>query len=298
MNKPFKYIGLSLIIGISSLSLTSCDETTKEILNEVVSGNEDEENGNGLKEALRVGVDTAVSRLNVTDGYFRDAAIKLLLPQAINDKVTTLRSKQVNILGNISLSGEDLYNGVTIKDPLFGTTLLQVNGLKSKEDDLILGLNRAAEDAAGKAKPIFVSAITGMTLTDVSNILFGGSDTAATSFLKTNTYSNLETEFQPKIDSSLQAVKVGGKSVAQLYEDYATEYNNIVTKSIPGVTGNVGSLLGISSVQEPNLASYSTKKGLDGLFLKVSDEEKNIRQNPLARVTDLLSKVFGQLDNK
>ncbi len=280
------------MIGLSSLSLTSCDEQTKEILNDITQGNEDEENSNGLKEALRVGVDTAVSRLNVTDGYFRDAAIKLLLPQAINDKVTSLRNKEKSILGGlVTLKGEDLYQGKTIKNPLTGATLLQVNGLKSKEDDLILGLNRAAEDAAGKAKPIFVSAITGMTLTDVSNILFGA-DTAATSFLKTNTYSNLETEFQPKIDSSLQSVKVSGKSVTKMYEEYATEYNTIVNQSIAGST--VGSLLGITAVKEPNLASYSTKKGLDGLFLKVGDAEKDIRTNPLARVTDLLRKVFSK----
>lgn len=293
MYKPLKHIGLSIIIGFSSLSLTSCDETTKEIFNEVVTNNEDEENGNGLKEALRVGVDTAVSRLNVTDGYFLDAAVKLLLPQAINEKVTNLRSKEKSILGGlVTLKGEDLYQGKTITNPLTGATLLQVNGLKSKEDDLILGLNRAAEDAAGKAKPIFVSAITGMTLTDVSNILFGGSDTAATSFLKTNTYSNLEQEFQPKIDSSLKTVQVGGKSVATMYEEYATEYNDIVNKSIAGST--VGSLLGIEPVKEPNLATYSTQKGLNGLFLKVGDAEKDIRTNPLARVTELLAKVFGK----
>ena len=172
--------------------------------------------------------------------------------------------------------------------------------MKSKEDELIIGLNRAAEQAAGKAKPIFVSAIKGMTLVDVNDILFGGSDTAATTFLKTNTFSNLESEFKPEIQSALDLVKVGDVSISKLYQDYTTEYNSIVNQEFDiGVTKfNIGESLNIESVGETDLATYSTQKGLNGLFLKVSDEEKNIRENPLARINDLLSKVFGQLDNK
>ncbi len=299
MYKSFKCIVVSILIGFVSVSLSSCTEETKDAINDIIQGNDDEENGNGLKEALRVGVDAAVTGLNVDGGYLNDQAVKLLLPPELSSKITALRSKSITKFG-ITLKGEDLYNGVDIKDPIFGTTLYSTKGLKSKEDELIIGLNRAAEQAAGKAKPIFVSAIKGMTLVDVNDILFGGSDTAATTFLKTNTFSNLESEFKPEIQSALDLVKVGDVSISKLYQDYTTEYNSIVNQEFDiGVTKfNIGESLNIESVGETDLATYSTQKGLNGLFLKVSDEEKNIRENPLARINDLLSKVFGQLDNK
>ncbi len=288
--KLFKNIFFAGLVLSSSLMLTSCDE---EILKEITQGNEDDENGKGLKEALKVGVDTAVSRLNVSDGYFKDAAVKLLLPPEMANALSTFKTKSV-IIGGQSITGATIYNGVEIKDPIAGLiTLFKSNGLKGKEDALILGINRAAEAATAKAKPIFVDAITSMSITDATKILFGA-DTAATSFLKGKTYNALVTAFDPKMEAALNSVQVSGKSVSTLYEEYVSSYNAILDK--PVLTETIGSLMNINKVTNTDLSEYATQKGLDGLFLKVSDEEKNIRQNPLARVTELLSKIFGKLD--
>lgn len=249
----------------------------------------------GLKEALRVGTDTAVSILKVEDGYFADQAVKILLPDDIEAAINSLKSKSKTIntgipfVGDIEISGADLYNGYS------NSTLgINIESLQAREDDLILGINRAAEKAADDAAPIFVDAITGMTISDANDILFGD-DTAATHYLRGATYSNLFTQFEPKIDDALNTVKINDESVAQLYEDYVIEYNKVVNTSVTGF-GSIGTILGVNAVTEPDLSAFATNEGLDGLFLKVSDEEKNIRENPLARVTELLQSVFAALD--
>ncbi len=264
-----KIIFALFIIG-GFLGFTSCTE--EEINSFIGSDTTSHDNVAGLKEALKVGTDTAVSRLNIDGGYFKNEAIKILLPSDLQNAITKLRSKSYN-LGITSVSGESLYN------------LL----LKNKEADLILGMNTAAEQAAAKAKPVFVNAITGMTISDATNILFGA-DTAATSYLKQNTYDGLFTSYDPIVDSALNSVKVGGKSVAATYEDLVASYNKIVA--------DYGSLLGLTAIQTSDLSSYATGKALNGLFKKVSEEETAIRKDPLARVNDLLQDVFGQLDNQ
>jgi hypothetical protein len=138
-----------------------------------------------------------------------------------------------------------------------------------------LKLNRAAEDAANEAKPIFVDAITTMTVEDGKAILFGDS-TAATQYLNTKTHTQLEDLFQPQIKASLD--KVGATAV---WSQVFTTYNDLPTT--------------ITKVN-PNLDEYATEKALDGLFYKVSEEEKDIRGDINARVNDILQKVFGELD--
>jgi hypothetical protein len=280
----------SLILGIASLLTmsVSCEEALDQIK---TTDNGDSKTADGLKEALRVGTDSAVSRLNITDGYFKDVAVKILLPEQVQNTLATFKAKSFSYLGQ-TITGETLYNT--------GIPALGINPLKSKEDDLILGINRAAEDAAIEAKPIFVDAITAMTIVDAKNILFGGIDTAATHYLKENTYSGLFTKFEPKIDAALNRVQgFGGKSVAASYESFIAEYNGILNKSVPtGLTSSstIAQLMGINTIAVTDLSEYSTNKALKGLFLKVADQEAEIRDNPLARVTDLLKDVFGQLD--
>jgi len=145
-------------------------------------------------------------------------------------------------------------------------------GYQKQVDDFILSMNRAAEHAAPKAKDIFVNAIKAMTFDDAVSIL-KGNDTAATEYFKTKTSSQLYTAFKPIISTSLNTVGATNKYKAMM-RSYET---------IPFV-----------SKESLDLDHYVTNKALDGLFYMVGEEEKKIRTNPAARVTDLLKTVFGR----
>ena len=150
-------------------------------------------------------------------------------------------------------------------------TTLRSFGLGSQVDKFELSLNRGAEDAARSAKPIFLSAIKSLTFSDVWNILTGQKD-AATQYLKRTTSTQLTTAFAPIMQQSLD--KVGA---TRYYTQLATQYN-----MIPLVTP-----------VQPDLTQYATGKAVDGLFTLIAQEEANIRQNPVARTTELLRRVFG-----
>jgi hypothetical protein len=149
-------------------------------------------------------------------------------------------------------------------------------GLGSLADKAILSINRGAEDAAGYATPIFINAIKSMTLTDAINLIRGG-DTSATHFFREKTTSQLVSAFRPVIQSSLDKV-----DATKYYGDMVSRYNNFPTT--------------IKKLN-PDLAAYVTLRATDALFTLVAKEEKNIRDNPVARTTDLLKKVFGGLYN-
>lgn len=234
---------------------------------------------NGLTCALLKGTDSATARLSSVDGFLLDQAVKLILPPEVDKLVTDLRG--VKVLGqNI---GETAYQ----------------NLLKGTHDNLITSLNRSAEDAAKSAAPIFVNAITEISITDAFNIL-KGEDTAATNFLRVKTFDPLTDAFSPIINSSLDKplINVAGTSVStnSLYDDFVNSYNSAANT----VNNNplVPSSLQVKTIQTTSIADYAVGKALNGLFLKVSDEEKNIRKNPLNRVTDILKDVFGSLDNE
>lgn len=194
---------------------------------------------NGLKEALKIGTQNASGKLNKTNGFFGNQLIKIMLPQEVRKVEATLRQF----------------------------------GFGKQCDNLILSLNRAAEDAAGQAVPIFVKSITSMNLNDALGILRGG-NTAATDFLKLNTTSALTAAFRPVIDRSLAKVNAN-----KLWRDAFTLYNKLpITKQKINT----------------DLTGYVTERALNGLFVTVAQEEANIRQNPAARVNDLLKNVFGR----
>lgn len=272
---------------LSSIIISSC---SKDDINRLLDdGISDTEIADGLKEALRVGTDTSTKILSAPGGYFKDQAVKILLPDAVNQSITNFKSKSFTVLGT-TITGQQLYGG-------YSNSLLGINigGLQGKEDALIEGINRAAESAASTAAPIFVDAITGITINDARNILFGGDDRAATTYLQDRTSSPLFNQYEPMIDASLKSVKIGNTSVVTEYEDFVNSYNDILNTSV-GVFGTIGSLMNIQTVSVTDLSAYSTQKGLDGLFLKIGEEEKDIREDPLARVSAILTKVFGQLD--
>lgn len=144
-------------------------------------------------------------------------------------------------------------------------------GQGKKVDEAIESMNRAAEDAAEGAKDIFVVAIKSMSVTDAIDIIKGDKD-AATKYLNKATRNELTKKFQPVIKQSLD--KVG-----------ATKHWNTVFKSYNKIP--------MVKKVNPDLEEYVTEKALDGLFVQIAKEELNIRENPGARVTDLLKKVFG-----
>ena len=151
-------------------------------------------------------------------------------------------------------------------------------GLQGQVDKIELTLNRAAEEASKKAAPIFVDAIKNMSIADGFAILKGG-DNAATNFLKQNTTDKLVAALSPVVQNAIETVKL-------------TEYWNPVASKY-----NLYAKLAGKPEINADLNQYVTSKGIDGLFYMVEQEEKKIRKDPVAQVTDLLKKVFGSVMN-
>lgn len=144
-------------------------------------------------------------------------------------------------------------------------------GLGGEVDKFVMTLNRGAEDAAKEAKPIFVSAIKSMTIQDAWAIL-QGEDNAATEYLRRTTSPQLKSAFKPVIQNSLNKV-----NATKYYGELVTRYNKIP----------------LVEKVNPNLDDYATDKAIEGLFVMIAKEEKNIRKDPVARTTELLKRVFG-----
>jgi len=209
----------------------------------------------GLKEALVVGVSNSSNILGATDGYYKDDLVKILLPPEADI-----------IVKNIG----------------------KIPGGNQLLEDVLLKINRAAEDAVKDAKPIFVNSIKSMTITDAVGIL-KGQENAATNYLHNSTYNQLVELYRPKIKASVEKKLVGNVSTEQSWNTITKQWNDIA-KSM------VGQIAGFKPV-EIELDEYLTHKALDGLFLKIADEEKLIRKDPLARASSLLKRVFGSLDS-
>ena len=207
----------------------------------------------GLKEALTIGTKIAVSGLSEEDGFLLDKAIKILLPPEAG--------KAVNLI-------------------------IKIPGGKKLINDLVLRLNRAAEFAVTKAVPIFVDAITSLTIKDAFDIL-RGNEFAATRYLRKRTFDSLYNLFQPEVKKSLDKRLIGNLSTSRSWTLFTDKYNR-VAKSI------AGKVTGIQPLNQ-DLGDYVTGKALNALFLKLQGEEKKIRDNPIARTTDLLKRVFGSI---
>ena len=192
--------------------------------------------GAGLKEALQVATETTVSLTGKTDGYFANQAIKILMPERLRSFESGLRAV----------------------------------GYGPQVDELVLGMNRAAEAAAPQAKQIFFGAIGEMSFDDARKILNGG-DTAATEYFKGKTTPQLTTAFRPVVERSMSQV-----GVSRQYKDLAARFD-----AIP-----------FAKSQTFDLDGYVVDKGLAGLFTVLGEQEKQIRTNPTARTTDLLKEVF------
>lgn len=227
-----------LLFGIGFLTMISGCDVARQVMNQQGdSGNlTTTEVVAGLKQALTIGAQNSSDKLSQVNGFFADAAIKILMPPEAKDVENTLRKV----------------------------------GLGSVVDKAILSMNRAAEDAAKSAAPIFIDAIKQMTITDALSILQGG-DFAATNYFKQKTTGNLTAAFRPVINNALQKV-----DATKYWSDVFNVYNRFSSKKV-----------------DTDLGAYVTSRAIDGIFYQLGLEEQKIRKDPAARVTELLKKVFG-----
>lgn len=163
--------------------------------------------------------------------------------------------------------------------------LSRLPGGQDLVDQVITSINHAASDAAKDAAPILINSIKSMSIQDAAGILTGG-DYAATDYLRRTNYDALIALYQPKIEGSLDKKIVGNYSAQQSWDEMTGKWNQVAGSF-------VGQLADLDTV-ETELSAYLTKRALDGLFLKIGETEKNIRQDPTARVTDLLKRVFAR----
>lgn len=196
----------------------------------------------GLKQALEFGISEGAQRLSQADGYYK-SPYKILLPPEARKVADKLQN---------------------------------VPGFREVEETILEKINRGAEDAAKKAKPIFVNAIKQMTFSDAMDILMGEDD-AATRYLHRTTFDALYQEFNPVIVESLDKF-----NARDYWADAVNTYNRIP----------------LVEKANPDLDDYVTREALKGLFSMVEKKERNIRNDISARTTDLLKKVFARQDNK
>lgn len=245
---------LSLVFIVSVL-FAGCSELMKVIQSAGVPLTE-EEVINGLKEALIIGAQNSAKKLAAENGYYGDELVKILLPEEARI-----------IVDNIS----------------------RIPGGEKLVEDVILRINRAAEDAAKEVAPIFVGSIKQMTVRDAFNIL-NGADNAATDYLRKTTYNELYSLYRPKIQVATEKKIVAGISTKESWETLTGKWNSVANS----VAGKIAGLKPVNT----DLDDYLTNKALSGIFLKVEQEEYKIRKDVSARVTPLLQRVFGSLDKK
>jgi hypothetical protein len=232
------------IVFFIYLILTSCatlsqiaDAAGQQLMNPTNT-----EINSGIKEALEKGTGISAERLSAQNGYLGNLDVKILFPQEAKKVESTLRSL----------------------------------GLGSMCDQVITSLNRAAEDAAMEAKPIFVDAIKQMSFQDVQKILLGEKN-AATQYFQGTTTTSLSAKFSPIIDASLKKV-----DATKYWSDVMTRYNKVpFVKKV-----------------DTDLTAYVTQKAIDGLFIEIAKEELKIRENISARTSPLLQKVFGYAEKQ
>ncbi|MBI5917663.1 MAG: DUF4197 domain-containing protein [Bacteroidetes bacterium] len=232
------------LLFLFCFQLVSCDPAALQRSLETLGAGElsSAEVSSGLKQALEIGIGKGSETLSKRDGYYK-SAYKILLPPEARKVADKLRN---------------------------------VPGFTNLEEVILEKINRGAEDAARKAKPIFVNSIRQMTFADAMDILMGA-DNSATTYLNRTTSDTLYQEFNPVIVQSLDKF-----DARKYWQDAVNVYNKIpfVEKA------------------NPDLDDYVTQQALNGLFSMVEVEEKNIRTNIAARTTDLLKKVFAKQDKK
>jgi hypothetical protein len=200
----------------------------------------------GLKEALGRGVEQAVASLGRTDGFLKDATVRIPMPESLQKVENTLRTLHQDKLA----------------------------------DDFVTTMNRAAEQAVPEAAAVLGDSVKQMSITDAKSILTG-TNNAATEYFRRTSETNLYARFLPIVRVATEKTGV------------TSTYKKMTDKASGGFGGFGGLGSNLLGVAPPDLDDYVTRKTLDGLFAKIAEQEKLIRENPAARTTDLLQKVFG-----
>ena len=257
-------IAAILAIALACLAASSCLSTLESAASAAGIGQKapvvtNEEAVSALRDALTEGIMSASAQLAAKDGYFGDSLLKILLPAEAKPMLDSV--------GKIP-QGQRLI------------------------DDVVLRLNRCAEEAAKDVTPIFADAIASMTITDGVAIVRGG-QRSATEYLSSKTRPRLFGLYRPKIDAALSKPLVMDVSAKKSWETLSAAYNKAGAIANPAAR-----LAGRKEPMPPvnvDLADYATDKALDGLFSKIGDEEGKIRRNPLGYASAMIKKVFGAL---
>jgi len=237
MKKLLLLLSITSLSGGQLFSQISINQVLNTVNSTIGAGLTTTEITQGLKEALTVGSRNATASASKVDGFYKNPKIKIPWPSEAKDMKNTLNSM----------------------------------GMKKQVTAFEKQVNRAAEDAAKKAAPIFIKSITSMSINDGLSILQGKND-EATQYLKRTTSDQLMAEFKPIVSESLKKV-----DITRYWKPLFTNYNKLpMVKKV-----------------NPNLDDYVSRKAMEGLFKLVAEEEFKIRQDPAARVNDILRKVFG-----
>ena len=274
-----------VVILVTFTVFYACEEV-KNVLDDGIT---DEEVIEGLKTALELGTDTATQVLGLPNGYLGNPAVKIPLPP------------------DVELVRSTINNNSTLK------SVADLIGLSSKFDDVIKGINGAAENAASEAGPIFKDAITDMSFTDAWDILNGKvpdlksaasedfDSTAATEYFKNATSTDLINLFGPKIDNAFDQplTSIGSLSTTDAWESLTSQYNSFMSNSTVQTAITIASFtnnpINLPSNLNTDLGAFCTEKALNGLFYRVGIEEKKIRKNPFDWAVDIIQKVFGSI---
>ena len=262
----------SLILTSSLTYAFDLGSITKGVMDSVVNGTKTTEtkttttNSNldnstvssGLKEALKTGVNYAVTQLGASNGYLNNDLVKIPLPDNLAKVETLLRSAGGNEMA----------------------------------DNLINSMNKAATTAAPKTASIFADAIEKMSLTDAQNIL-AGSNNAATEYFKTNTTDSLKKMIAPIIQETMKENQVASYyDMANNY--YKDNAKGLVDNSgVMDIAKNFGVDSYLPGSSDQSIDDYVTDKAISGLFTMIAQKEAEIRTNPVAQTTSLLKQVFG-----
>ncbi|MFW6242493.1 MAG: DUF4197 domain-containing protein [Thermodesulfobacteriota bacterium] len=276
-------VALFLAIGLWA-SCANADDKLKGVL-DAVTGSEavrgaaagalsESEMAAGLKEALAQGVQTAVEKLGRTDGFLGDSLVRIPVPEKVDRVAQTARAL-----------GQGQY-----------------------VDEFVVSMNRAAEKAVPEAAEILGNAIRAISVEDAARIV-NGPDDAATQYFRKTSESALADRFRPIVADATDSVgvtaaykslaaQVGGQAAGETAGESGEETDRQAAGQIGGMLGGIAKAVGVPGLDEMgqglDLDQYVTNQALDGLFTYIAKEERRIRENPLARSSDLLEKVFGR----
>ena len=272
MKKFFKF-GILVVLVLVVFTTVSCLSTLNAVASSVLGSSSSSSSStkksaftnaeaiSAMKDALNEGIKSASANLSKKDGYFGNSALKILLPEEAQPILNTVSS---------------------------------IPGGQSLVDDVVLRLNRSAEESAKEVTDIFAQAIKEMTVSDGIKIV-KGNNTAATEYLKSKTYSKLVSLYKPKVSSALNKPLVLNVSANKAWTNLTTSYNTV--GAVPNKVAKAAGQKEPFPQVEVDLATYATEKALDGLFVKIAEKEKDIRKNPLNYASNMIQKVFGAVRN-